>query len=167
MNQEQKKKYLSIKEMGQRRGVSSKTLRYYDSIGIFKADYVDPDTGYRYYDPQQYEKLGTILELRSLNFSLNEIKGYFTERNMKKSVDMLKEHYKLLEEEIRSKQRLAETIKEKIDFIDKVIDNNIFQSDLSYHSSINPIKVVNPLHLNLCTLKVIFTKLRRSWLQTE
>ena len=96
MNQEQKKKYLSIKEMGQRRGISSKTLRYYDSIGIFKADYVDPDTGYRYYDPQQYEKLGTILELRSLNFSLNEIKGYFTERNMKKSVDMLKEHYKLL-----------------------------------------------------------------------
>lgn len=78
-----KKKYLSIKEMGQRRGISSKTLRYYDSIGIFKADYVDPDTGYRYYDPQQYEKLGTILELRSLNFSLNEIKGYFTERNMK------------------------------------------------------------------------------------
>lgn len=53
MNQEQKKKYLSIKEMGQKRGVSSKTLRYYDSIGIFKADYVDPDTGYRYYDPQQ------------------------------------------------------------------------------------------------------------------
>ena len=43
----------------------------------------------------------------------------------------------------------------------------IFQSDLSYHSSINLIKVVNPLHLNLCTLKVIFTKLRRSWLQTE
>lgn len=36
-----KKKYLSIKEMGQKRGVSSKTLRYYDSIGIFKADYVD------------------------------------------------------------------------------------------------------------------------------
>lgn len=89
---------------------------------------------------------------------------------------MLKEHYMLLEEEIRSKQRLAETIKEKIDFIDKVIDNNIelekfsfedFQSDLSYHSSINLIKVENPLHLNLCTLKVIFTKLRRSWLQTE
>ena len=96
MDQKLKKKYLSIKEMGQKRGVSSKTLRYYDSIGIFKADYVDPETGYRYYDPQQYEKLGTILELRSLNFSLNEIKEYFTERNMKKSVDMLKEHYKLL-----------------------------------------------------------------------
>lgn len=132
MDQKLKKKYLSIKEMGQRRGVSSKTLRYYDSIGIFKADYVDPDTGYRYYDPQQYEKLGTILELRSLNFSLNEIKGYFTERNMKKSVDMLKEHYKLLEEEIRSKQRLAETIKEKIDFIDKVIDNNIELEKFSF-----------------------------------
>ena len=107
MHQEQKKKYLSIKEMGQRRGVSSKTLRYYDSIGIFKADYVDPDTGYRYYDPQQYEKLGTILELRSLNFSLNEIKGYFTERNMKKSVDMLKEHYKLLEEAASPRPRRA------------------------------------------------------------
>lgn len=45
---------------------------------------------------------------------------------------MLKEHYKLLEEEIRSKQRLAETIKEKIDFIDKVIDNNIELEKFSF-----------------------------------
>ena len=52
--------------------------------------------------------------------------------NMKKSVDMLKEHYKLLEEEIRSKQRLAETIKEKIDFVDKVIDNNIELEKFSF-----------------------------------
>lgn len=125
MDPELKKRYLSIKEMGQKRGVSSKTLRYYDSIGIFTADYVHPDTGYRYYDPEQYEKLGTILELRSLNFSLNEIKEYFTDRNMKKSAKMLKEHYKLLEEKIRNKQRLAETIKEKKDFIDKAADNNI------------------------------------------
>ena len=74
---------------------------------------------------------------------------------------MLKEHYKLLEEEIRSKQRLAETIKEKkIDFIDKVIDNNIELEKFSFEdfperfiiSQLNKSdKVVNPLHLNLCT----------------
>ena len=120
MDTELKKKYLSIKEMGQKRGVSSKTLRFYDSIGIFKPDYVDPETGYRYYDPEQYERLGTILELRSLNFSINEIKEYFTDRNMKKSAKMLDEHYRELEEEIRQKQRLAATIKEKLDFIEKV-----------------------------------------------
>lgn len=125
MDAELKKKYLSIKEMGQKRGVSSKTLRYYDGIGIFKPDYVDPETGYRYYDPEQYEKLGTILELRSLNFSLNEIKEYFTDRNMKKSASMLKAHYKELEEEIASKQKLAATIREKIDFIDKAVENDI------------------------------------------
>lgn len=80
---ETKKEISFHKRNGSKARCFFKTLRYYDSIGIFKADYVDPDTGYRYYDPQQYEKLGTILELRSLNFSLNEIKGYFTERNMK------------------------------------------------------------------------------------
>lgn len=125
MDREMKKKYLSIKEMGQKRGVSSKTLRFYDSIGIFKPDYVDPETGYRYYDPEQYEKLGTILELRSLNFSLNEIKEYFTDRNMKKSAEMLKVHYNELEEEIRQKQHLAETIREKLDFIEKVCTDDI------------------------------------------
>ena len=75
MNQEQKKKYLSIKEMGQRRGISSKTLRYYDSIGIFKADYVAVDHSIC----TPYQKLGTILELRSLNFSAYpQIFSYFS-----------------------------------------------------------------------------------------
>ena len=86
---------LSIKDIGKLRGVSSQTLRFYDQIGIFKPDYVDPETGYRYYDPEQYEKLGTILELRQLNFSLDEIREFFSDRNLTKSADMLVKHLQL------------------------------------------------------------------------
>lgn len=111
---------LSIKDIGKLRGVTSQTLRFYDQIGIFKPDYVDPETGYRYYDPEQYEKLGTILELRQLNFSLDEIKEFFTDRNLSKSADMLAKHYHDLEKEIAVKQKLADKISEKLEFIEKI-----------------------------------------------
>lgn len=47
-----------------------KTLRYYDQIGLLKADHVDPDTGYRYYDLSQLARLNRILALKDLGLTL-------------------------------------------------------------------------------------------------
>lgn len=120
---------LSIKDIGKLRGVSSQTLRFYDQIGIFKPDYVNPETGYRYYDPEQYEKLGTILELRQLNFSLDEIREFFSDRNLTKSADMLVKHYNELKKEIAVKQQLADKICEKLDFIEKINKGGIKEKE--------------------------------------
>lgn len=122
---EDKSQYFSLTEMAKRRNISSRTLRYYDQIGLFQAAYVDPETGYRYYHPDQYEKLGTLLELRKLNFSLNEIREYFSDRNMKKSRKMLIAHQDELRREIEEKQQLLNVISDKVKFIDKVEKGNI------------------------------------------
>lgn len=120
-----KSQYFSLTEMARRRKISSRTLRYYDQIGLFQAAYVDPETGYRYYHPDQYEKLGTLLELRKLNFSLNEIREYFSDRNISKSRQMLIAHQDELRREIEEKQQLLNEVSDKVEFIDKVERGNI------------------------------------------
>ena len=82
---------------------------------------------YRYYSILQYEKLGTIMELRQLNMSIDEIKRYFDNRNLNQSVEMLKEKHSELKEKIRRLQQLEESIEEKIEhleYISEFADSN-------------------------------------------
>lgn len=55
-------------------GVSAKTLRFYDEIGLLRPAGVDPRTRYRRYLPQQLEDLASILALRDMGASLAEIR---------------------------------------------------------------------------------------------
>ena len=50
---------LSISQAAQRSGVSVRTLRYYDEIGLLKPSEVTP-AGYRYYDGPALETLQQI-----------------------------------------------------------------------------------------------------------
>ncbi|MEF2094323.1 helix-turn-helix domain-containing protein [Bacillus sp. CFBP9009] len=95
---------LSIGEMAKLRSVTVDTLRHYDKIGLLKPYHIDPETGYRYYSISQYEVLGTIKELRGIGFSLGEIKQFLTNRNVKKSVQSLKESMANIQEEINKLQ---------------------------------------------------------------
>ena len=48
-------------------------LRYYDEIGLFKPEEVDPFTGYRYYSATQLPRLNRILVLRELGLTLEQV----------------------------------------------------------------------------------------------
>jgi DNA-binding transcriptional MerR regulator len=85
-----KRNGLTISQMAQLRGLTVDTLRHYDKIGLFKPSHVDPHTGYRYYSILQYEVLGTIKELRQIGMSIEEIKQFMTNRNVKQSLHILK-----------------------------------------------------------------------------
>ncbi len=66
---------LSIGQISKVCGVSVKTLRYYDKIGLFKPERTDGFTGYRYYEEDQ---IGTVLligRLKRYGFSLVEIQN--------------------------------------------------------------------------------------------
>lgn len=56
-------------------GVSRKAIRLYEKKGILKPVKVDPQNGYRYYSAAQVQQLNALLELKSLGFSLEEIKS--------------------------------------------------------------------------------------------
>ncbi|MFD6211327.1 MerR family transcriptional regulator [Peribacillus sp. NPDC060253] len=106
--------------MAKLRGMTAETLRHYDRIDLFKPQYTDPHSGYRYYSIFQYEVLGTIKELRQLGMSTDEIKDYFNERNFSKSFDILKAKHADLISKLTELTDLEENIREKIVYLDHV-----------------------------------------------
>jgi DNA-binding transcriptional MerR regulator/effector-binding domain-containing protein len=53
-------------------GLSVKTLRHYDAIGLLRPARVDEDTGYRFYALGQLREAGAIARLRRLDVPLEE-----------------------------------------------------------------------------------------------
>ena len=64
---------LKIGEFARLVDVPVKTLRYYDEIGVFKSDYIDEQTGYRFYSFEQLPRLNRLLALKDLGLSLSQI----------------------------------------------------------------------------------------------
>jgi DNA-binding transcriptional MerR regulator len=69
----------SIGEFSRLGGVSVRTLRYYDRIGLLCPAEVDSETGYRWYLPSQLPDLTKIIALRQLGLSLAEIRELVTD----------------------------------------------------------------------------------------
>lgn len=62
-----------IGEFAQIAQVSSRQLRFYDEIGLLQPAHTDGQTGYRYYSMRQLPRLNSILALKELGLSLEEI----------------------------------------------------------------------------------------------
>ncbi len=118
--EEKVKDKLSIGEFARLRNITTETLRHYDRIGLLKPIEVDKKTGYRYYSILQEEKLGTIKELRQLEMNIDEIKSYFDNRNLKQSLNILKDKQSQLKKKIRELQQLEESISEKIQHLEEI-----------------------------------------------
>ena len=65
---------IKIGEFAKICNTGTQTLRYYDSVGVLRADFVDEESGYRFYAPEAVEKYKKIVFYKELGFSLDEIK---------------------------------------------------------------------------------------------
>jgi DNA-binding transcriptional MerR regulator len=64
-----------IGEFAKLSGLSPKTLRFYDGIGLLRPAMVDPCSNYRLYQPQQLEQAAAILAFKELGLPLLKIRG--------------------------------------------------------------------------------------------
>ncbi len=64
----------SIGEFSQIARVSVKALRLYHEKGVLVPDFVDPESGYRYYSQVQVGEARVVAALKDLGFSLSEIR---------------------------------------------------------------------------------------------
>jgi DNA-binding transcriptional MerR regulator len=67
------KEFLTIKEFSKLSGITSKTLRYWDDIGLFRPAKRDPLNNYRYYMPQQITAVNFVNVMSMLNMPLKTI----------------------------------------------------------------------------------------------
>jgi DNA-binding transcriptional MerR regulator len=90
----------TIQKLAGLSGVSTRTLRYYDEIGILKPARINA-SGYRIYGQKEVDRLQQILFYRELGVSLAKIKEILTSPDFD-GVRALKEHWlRLLEERDR------------------------------------------------------------------
>ena len=105
---------LKIGEVADFFQISVKAVRIYEKKGILVPAYIDPESGYRYYTPDQLHQLAALLELKALGFSLDEIKDVMVGESSKEVL------YKAMEEKRRNWENLAIMAQSKMDAIESI-----------------------------------------------
>lgn len=128
----------TVQKLGRMAGVSTRTLRYYDEIGILKPARIN-SSGYRIYGQKEVDLLQQILFYRELGVNLESIKEIITDPSFDETKALREHREKLLEKKeqldllianvdktIAGKERgILMSDKEKFEgFKQKLIDEN-------------------------------------------
>ena len=105
----------SIKELSELAGVSARTLRYYDEIGLLKPLRVN-EAGYRYYGEREVESLQQILFYRERGFELKTIQRIIYDEKFD-MLNAMEEHLLALEKQKADTEALILTVKKTIQSI--------------------------------------------------
>jgi len=112
----------SIGEFSKLAIIPTKTLRYYDEIGLFKPIEIDPNTGYRYYSLEQLEPLDMIKYLRFLGVSLSDIQEHFERRKIQGFLQLLRNQAARTEQTIQDLQAKKVRFEKRIQEIEEALD---------------------------------------------
>ena len=139
---------LSIGEFSNICKVSTKTLRYYDEIGLILPNEINNENGYRYYSIEQLETMLFIKRLKSYNFSLEEIKIILKSEELKEE--------KLYSYLIKKQREIHKQMKELNNTLEQ-INNDILnlkqgKSIMSYMEDLD-VKLVEVPNMNLIYIR--------------
>lgn len=116
MSAKDRKSY-TVKQVAELSGVSVRTLRFYDEIGLLKPAY-HGDNGYRYYEKEQLLALQQVLFYRELGFELAEIQRIVADPKFDK-VAALRSHRERLGKEAERTHALIRTIDKTLAHLEK------------------------------------------------
>ena len=102
----------TIQKLAKLAGISTRTLRYYDEIGILKPARIN-SSGYRIYGQTEVDTLQQILFFRELGLELNNIKELVTDPSFD-GMNALREHLQKLLEKRNQLDRLIENVHKTI-----------------------------------------------------
>lgn len=107
------------------------SLRHYEKAGLLQPEYIDKETGYRYYSTRQFECLNTIRYLRVLDMPLPQIADFLKNKDIDKIREML------------CQQRETVIRKQKdLQIIERKIDNRLRQLEDALSSEFNVVNLI-------------------------
>lgn len=98
----------TVKQLARLAGVTPRTLRHYDAIGLLRPSWVG-DNGYRYYDDAAARRLQQVLFYRELGFGLEEIRAVLEAPEFA-ALPALERHRAALGTRVRRLEQLIHTI---------------------------------------------------------
>ena len=111
---------LKIKEFSLLCGVTVKTLRHYEKIGLLQPFDVDEWTGYRYYNVSQMQAMENIRRLKEMGFSLDEISEMFASGSLKPTLQTLERKIAENERELHKLQQRCTLLRNLVDSQNKI-----------------------------------------------
>jgi len=124
----------TVKKLAKLSGVSSRTLRFYDEIGLLKPAYYG-DNQYRYYEEEQLLMLQQILFFRELGFPLTDIKQIISSHDFDK-IEALTTHKSILQSSLERTETLIKTIDKTISHL----RGNLIMRDAEMYDGFDPKK---------------------------
>jgi effector-binding domain-containing protein len=92
--------------------LSVKALRLYDELELLQPAFVDPSSGYRYYEISQAPKARAIAILRSLDMPLPQIKEVLSESDTEKLRARLEDHRAVLADRLMAHQHMLRRVEQ-------------------------------------------------------
>ncbi len=111
----------SIADVARMSGVTSRTLRHYDEIGLLPPAWIGSN-GHRYYEEADLLRLQQILLMRELDVGLREIRAVL--ESQVDQVAVLRQHHQRLLAERDRLEMLARTVGRTIAELEEGKDNN-------------------------------------------
>lgn len=115
-------------------GVSSRTLRFYDEIGLLKPAFYG-ENQYRYYEEEQLLMLQQILFFRELGFTLSDIQRIISSDDFDK-IEALNTHKSILQSSLERTDTLIKTIDKTISHI----RGKLIMRDIEMYDGFDPVK---------------------------
>src|SRR5699024_10784458 len=109
----------TVSELAKISGISSRTLRYYDQIGLLKAAEVNK-IGYRIYQQKELDLLQRILFYCEMDMRLADIKMIVHDSDYDQ-ISALKHHHQLLQEKQSRLDQLIATVEKNITHLEEDI----------------------------------------------
>lgn len=132
----QRSNLITIGKFAEKSGVTLRTLRYYDKIGLLKPCSYS-SSGHRLYNLEDFSKLQKILTLKFIGLSLEDISKIMNydvdHRDLKKSLEIQK---KIMKEKIYHIEAVIKSIEEAEHMIDD-------EKELNWNKFINIINIIN------------------------
>lgn len=127
----ERKELFQIGEVAKLFHLSVGSLRHYEKMGLLQPEYIDSETGYRYYSTRQFECLNTIRYLRILDIPLPQVADFLKNRDVEKIREML---WQQKETVIRRQKEL--------EIIEKKIENRLKQLEDALSSELDTIQII-------------------------
>ncbi len=125
--------------------ISTRMLRYYDTLGLIKPSFINPENQYRYYEKHQVKDILKINKLRRYRFSSNQIKQIMEDSTNITLTILLSKQIHEIEFQIQSSKNILLELKDSLNKLEKGED--IMNSKRNFNISIDTLKDTRVLSL--------------------
>lgn len=113
------KKFFKIGEIAKLYEIGVDSIRYYEKIGIIHPE--RSESGYRHYSIYDIWRLNVIRDLRSIGFTMEQIREYLNHHTVSSTVSMLENEKETISKQIQYLQKLQKNVEHRLNNINSAL----------------------------------------------